>query len=136
MSQYPGEHVEVWQQPDGMWRWKWLPRREEREKVPDIVSAKAFPGPEDAQETASEAYPELPVVVVDKTPEQKRRSKRMLALVLLGGLLTVLLWHRRPPEGAPAVALRVDRHGPTAGGRGRGRQTFLLRAGSWRLTRE
>lgn len=136
MSQHPGEHVEVWQQPDAMWRWQWLPRQDEREKVPSVVSAKAFPDPQSAKETASGAYPELPVVVVDKTPEEKRRSRRALGLLLLAGFLTALLWHRRPRQERP-VAIRLERPGSGRRRRtGRMREVVLLQIGPWTLTRE
>jgi hypothetical protein len=54
------ERWEVFQQPDGHWRWRWLPSAEEREQADPIVSGETFDSPEEAQESAHSAFPDLP----------------------------------------------------------------------------
>ena len=56
----PPERWEVFQQPDGHWRWRWLPSAEESEESEPIVSGETFESPEEAQESAHSAFPDLP----------------------------------------------------------------------------
>jgi hypothetical protein len=55
----PPERWEVFQQPDGHWRWRWLPSAEESEEAEPIVSGETFESPEEAEESAHEAFPDL-----------------------------------------------------------------------------
>jgi len=54
------ERWEVFQQPDGHWRWRWLPSAEESEEAEPIVSGETFDSPEEAEESAHTAFPDLP----------------------------------------------------------------------------
>jgi len=53
------ERWEVFQQPDGHWRWRWLPSAEESEEAEPIVSGETFDSPEEAEESAHTAFPDL-----------------------------------------------------------------------------
>jgi hypothetical protein len=53
------ERWEVFQQPDGHWRWRWLPSAQESEEADPIVSGETFDSPEEAEESAHEAFPDL-----------------------------------------------------------------------------
>jgi hypothetical protein len=54
-------HVEVWQQPDGAWRWRFVALDgEERVELP---SNEPDSSREEAEHNASVAYPDLPVEV-------------------------------------------------------------------------
>ena len=56
----PRERWEVFQQPDGHWRWRWLPSAEQSEETAPIVSGETFDSPEEAEESAHMAFPDLP----------------------------------------------------------------------------
>jgi hypothetical protein len=49
----------VFQQPDGHWRWRWLPSAEESDEADPIVSGETFDSPEEAEESAHTAFPDL-----------------------------------------------------------------------------
>ena len=53
------ERWEVFAQPDGRWRWRWLPSAEEQADAEPIVSGETFESPEEAEESAHEAFPDL-----------------------------------------------------------------------------
>jgi hypothetical protein len=53
------ERWEVFQQPDGHWRWRWLPSAEESEEAAPIVSGETFQSPEEAERSARMAFPDL-----------------------------------------------------------------------------
>jgi hypothetical protein len=55
----PRERWEVFQQPDGHWRWRWLPSAEQSEQAEPIVSGETFDSPEEAEESAHTAFPDL-----------------------------------------------------------------------------
>jgi hypothetical protein len=54
------ERWEVFQQPDGHWRWRWLPSEEESDEADPIVSGETFESPDEAEESAQSAFPDLP----------------------------------------------------------------------------
>ncbi|WP_310963385.1 hypothetical protein [Nocardioides terrisoli] len=66
----PGR-IEVARQPDGTWRWRWLP---DDFSVEPLVASHGFDDRESAEESAREAYPTSPVVTVGDTLHGVRRS--------------------------------------------------------------
>jgi hypothetical protein len=54
------ERWEVFEQPDGRWRWRWLPSAEQSEETAPIVSGETFESTEEAEESAHMAFPDLP----------------------------------------------------------------------------
>jgi hypothetical protein len=54
------ERWEVFEQPDGHWRWRWLPSAEQSEEAAPIVSGETFESAEEAEESAHTAFPDLP----------------------------------------------------------------------------
>src|SRR5689334_4168661 len=56
--------VLVWQQPDGLWRWRWQPHPGDDAAERDsgaLVRFKAFDSAEEAEESARSAYPSVPI---------------------------------------------------------------------------
>ena len=91
------ESWQVVQQPDGMWRWRWVSSEDGR---PPMVSAHAFETPDEAEQSAREAYPELPGKVEDATApagaaKAKRRTMRALPPLIL---LALLVGRARKPS--------------------------------------
>jgi len=52
----------VWQQDDGLWRWRWFPASGDAEP---LLAAHGFESAEEAEESARSAYPETTRVVVE-----------------------------------------------------------------------
>jgi hypothetical protein len=113
-------HVEVWQQPGGAWRWRYVARvGGERVELP---SNEPDSSRDEAVHKASIAYPDLPVEVREPPrddPEEgrgpsghrRRTSLRpMPALVAAGAVVLAVLhprwWTTWPAVAAVAVALR------------------------------
>jgi hypothetical protein len=87
-------YLEVWQQPDKMWRWRWVQRT--GEETEQLVSYMAFQELSGAKESAEESYPGLEVRVPEKVrrAEEKRekntsrkRAKRSGKALLLVGVV-------------------------------------------------
>lgn len=62
-------YLEVWQQQDKMWRWRWVQRT--GEETEQLVSYMAFEELSGAEESAEESYPGLEV----RLPEKVRRAE-------------------------------------------------------------
>jgi hypothetical protein len=88
----PTELVQLWQQPDGLWRWRWLaPSDEEAEP---LVSNEAFEELSEAEESARTAYPGIGMVLPEKVV-QRRRGKKLLVLGVVGAAAVVVARRRR-----------------------------------------
>lgn len=62
------EHIEadkivVWQQDDGLWRWRWFPASGEGEP---LLSNEGYESPDEAEESARSAYPQTTRVAIEK----------------------------------------------------------------------
>ncbi|MGN6131572.1 MAG: hypothetical protein ACTHOK_14625 [Nocardioidaceae bacterium] len=96
-------YLEVWQQPDKMWRWRWV--QHTGEDTEQLVSYMAFEELSGAEESAEESYPGLEVRLPEKVrrAEEKRekntsrkRGKRSgRALLVLGIVVGVVLGRPR-----------------------------------------
>jgi hypothetical protein len=64
--------VVVSQQPDGWWRWRFVPTSP---KSDALVSAEAYPERDEAVQSAREAYPALyPVIESPQVPRHRMRA--------------------------------------------------------------
>jgi hypothetical protein len=112
--------VEVWQQPDGEWRWRYVAwDGEDRVELP---SNEPDSSREEAEQKASVAYPDLPIEVREPPhgdPEEghgrsgRRRLPRFVVPAVVAAV-TVALAVRRPrwwtvAPAAAAVATAVHR---------------------------
>jgi hypothetical protein len=96
-------HVEVWQQPDGAWRWRYVAGDgEDRVELP---SNEPDSSPEEAADKAAIAYPDLPIEVREppgedpqegRGPSGRRRRVPSLVLPAVAAAVTVALAVRRP----------------------------------------
>jgi hypothetical protein len=113
-------HVEVWQQPDGAWRWRYVAQDgEERVELP---SNEPDSSRDEAVHKASVAYPGLPVEVREPPrgdpeeghgPSGPRRRVRGFVVPALVAVGTVVLAIRRPrwwTAGPAAAAVAVTVH--------------------------
>lgn len=102
MSERDSEtYLEVWQQPDKMWRWRWVQRT--GEETEQLVSYMAFQELSGAKESAEESYPGLEVRLPEKVrraQEQRekntsrKRGKRSGKVLLLVGIVAGFLLGR------------------------------------------
>lgn len=95
------EHVEVWQQADGTWRWRWVGR--DRPGGPELLPSNASESSlAAAVEAARTAYPDLPVLLPPASrsgaPVRRAAWRRWWPLALC--LLLLLLRHRGVSPGA------------------------------------
>jgi hypothetical protein len=84
----PAPWVEVWQQADGLWRWRY---HDPAERV-DLLSNEGHPSPERAVAAASTAYPDVAIVERHPIPPPRTRLGAALraaavAVLALAGLL-------------------------------------------------
>ncbi|MGW0231244.1 hypothetical protein ACWDWO_23290 [Actinopolymorpha singaporensis] len=84
----PRARVEVYQQPDGYWRWHWTQRADEAETT--LVSFRTFDSPSEAEESARKAYPETAV----KVHRQRRRRRHRARSALRAAAVMVLVARR------------------------------------------
>lgn len=88
----PAEWIEVWQQTDGLWRWRY---RNEGERV-DLLSNEGHPSPERARAAASTAYPDVPVIERRPVPRGRThvgaalRAAAVAVLALVGVVVGVV----------------------------------------------
>ena len=100
-------HVEVWQQPNGEWRWRYVEQHgEERVELPSNEPDSTC---DEAVHKASIAYPGLTIVVTTPPrddpeeghgpsgrPRPRRRGRgRRVVLLLVGAVVVVVLVTRR-----------------------------------------
>jgi hypothetical protein len=76
--------VVVSQQPDGWWRWRFVPSSPDGQ---ELVSGEAYPDRQEAEESAAKAYPELHPRVVE--PHERPHRLRALARRAAAGVLVV-----------------------------------------------
>lgn len=101
--------ITVWQQPNGMWRWRWEPAVEGSGTV--LVSHSPYDTLEEAEQTARESYPDARVEVPDPdddTTKPRRRWLRRLGVLLLAVLLLVVV-RRTVTRPRAAVIVRAAR---------------------------
>jgi hypothetical protein len=107
------QHVEVWQQPDGAWRWRYV-AGDGGDRV-ELPSNEPDSSRDEAVEKASIAYPGVPVEVREpprgnpeegRGPSGARRRVPGFVVPALVAAATVVLAVRRPRwwTAAPAVA--------------------------------
>ncbi len=85
-------HIEVWQQPDGMWRWKYVEGL--GSQAQELVSYMAFEKMSGAEESAEESYSGVPVWLpeeVRRSEGKQRRHSGRRFLLLLGVGVAVLV---------------------------------------------
>jgi hypothetical protein len=91
-EQIPVDKIVVFQQPDGMWRWRWLPASGSAEP---LLAAHGFESASEAEESARSAYPETTRVVVEesRTPllQGARHATRHGCLAALSAAVVLLL---------------------------------------------
>lgn len=90
--------ITVWQQPNGMWRWRWESDVEGSGTV--LVSHSPYDTLEEAEQTAREAYPEARVDLPDPeadTAKSRRRWVRWVGVLLLVLLLAAVVRRRSTP---------------------------------------
>lgn len=88
--------VRVWQQPDRLWRWRWVQCDEDGEEQTSLTSHMAFDSVSEAVHSAQEAYPGVPVQMPDagrRRRPRRRFRRRLLAGAVAGAIL--LAWRRR-----------------------------------------
>jgi hypothetical protein len=109
MSEREGRHVVVYQQDDGMWRWRWSSGGDD---PATLTSSHASNSQGEAQDAARTAYPDTPIVVEEPKPSPARRARARARRLLWRGLTTSLLclWvvsrargHRRRVRDASAT---------------------------------
>lgn len=61
-EEIPVDKIVVWQQDDGLWRWRWFPAEADGE--PLLVSY-GFESAEEAEESARSAYPQTTRIAVE-----------------------------------------------------------------------
>ena len=86
--------VHVWQQPDKLWRWRWVERDDVGEEETSILSNMAFESASEAESSAREAYPGVVVHLPDDGDGTPRRRPRRLLLVLVTAAAVAALAHR------------------------------------------
>jgi hypothetical protein len=113
-------HVEVWQQPDGAWRWRYV-ARDGADRV-ELPSNEPDSSRDEAVEKASIAYPGVPVEIREPPrddpeeghgPSGRRRRVPGVVVPALVAVGTVVLAIRRPrwwTAGPAAVAVAVTVH--------------------------
>jgi hypothetical protein len=128
MSEQPdsdqGERWEVFRQPDGLWRWRWLPAADESDADP-LISAETFDKRQSAQEAARSAFPDLPGSVdaprspvaaareaAGSTAAWAGRAALRVGLLGLGYLVGRRSDDHRPPVSAPRAATAHRRGAP------------------------
>ena len=92
----PARVLEVWQDPDRLWRWRYLePSGDGRPLA--FLSNKEFESREVALRSATTAYPGVPVVERDSGARRAhgRRGRHRLLLLVLLAVAVFLLWPRR-----------------------------------------
>jgi hypothetical protein len=100
--------VEVWRESSGFWRWRYTePPSEGREEL-ELFSNEVYETLEAATEAASNAYPGVPLLELERPPgappepdrRAGRRRLRRRVLVVLGATLALLALRRRRRHGA------------------------------------
>jgi hypothetical protein len=77
--------IEVWQEPDGFWRWRYL----DSEDGTDLHSAEVYERREEATRGAALAYPGVAMAVL----APPRRPRGLIGkLAKLGAIIAVALW--------------------------------------------
>lgn len=91
----PGAVVELWRQPDGLWRWRYLePADDSRPRA--FLSNKEYETRELALRSATTAYPGVAVFQPASEPVPATRpASRLRVLVVLAAVAMLVLWSRR-----------------------------------------
>ncbi|SFE83380.1 hypothetical protein [Blastococcus tunisiensis] len=97
------EHVEVWRQPDGGWRWRFV--ADEGGELLELLSNSAEATCEEAVEAARTAYPDLTVVVDRPSDETADGTAGRSHLVRWAGTALVLLLVAVRRRGLPVLVL-------------------------------
>lgn len=96
-SATPAVSVEVYQQPDGYWRWRWVQREGDEEK--SLISYRTFDSVAEAKESAEGAYPGAQVQAPEDPAEsgrhRPRRPRRVLLVLALVALAALAARRRR-----------------------------------------
>jgi hypothetical protein len=95
-EEIPADKIVVWQQDDGLWRWRWFPAHGGGEEAEPLLASHGFESAEEAEESARSAYPQTTRVVIQHPPhsvvaEAGRTTLRgcgaVLATMVLAGLV-------------------------------------------------
>jgi ubiquinol-cytochrome c reductase cytochrome b subunit len=103
----PLPRVEVWQEDDEAWRWRYLDAVEEDGEPLELPANEPEPSQEEAVSAARLAYPGVPVVLLtedEAEPETDRRTRHRRWQLIVGVVLVVAVAVR---------LLRRDRAGAT-----------------------
>ena len=106
--------IEVWQQDDGAWRWRYLGAVEEDGEPLELPANEAESSQEEAVSAARVAYPDVPLQVRAEESsdpstdrEARRRRWQLLAGLVLAVVVAVRLLRREHTGPVPLTALGV-----------------------------
>lgn len=115
-EQRAAPRIEVWREPNGEWRWRYLGVEKEDGELLELPANEAEPEQEGAIEAAKLAYPGVPIEVLHRhehVPVAVADPTRPVWTGMAAGLALALaaaaLWHRRwwTALAAPIVATAV-----------------------------
>lgn len=102
--------VQVWQQPDRLWRWRWAQQGTDGQEEASLLSHQSFLSEAEAVSSARVAYPGVPLQRPQPTAATRSRSRRYLLLIVsvAAGVLVLRRMRRHGRSG-----LRFRRGGST-----------------------
>jgi hypothetical protein len=96
--------VEVWQEPNGFWRWRYTEPSSTGEGPVELYSNEVYQYKEQAGQAARTAYPGVTVLVLDRPPDvppeqakERNGSPRLrrVMMALLGAAVALLVLRMR-----------------------------------------
>jgi uncharacterized protein (TIGR03382 family) len=81
------DKIVVWQQGDGLWRWRWFPASGEGEP---LLSNEGYESADEAEESARSAYPQTTRVAIEKPDHSLVAESGQAAGKGCGAVLAVL----------------------------------------------
>lgn len=99
--------VEVWQESAEFWRWRYTEPPSQGRGPLELLSNEVYESRQEAVQSASNAYPGVPVLELERPPgappeperRQGRGRLRRRMLVLAGAMLALLVLRRRRRHG-------------------------------------
>ena len=94
--------VEVWREPNGFWRWRYIEPSPVGEGPVELYSNDVYEFSEQAGKAARGAYPGVPVLLLDRVPDAPEEPEhsgrprvRRGVLALLGAMVALLVLRMR-----------------------------------------
>lgn len=95
--------VEVWREPNGFWRWRYVEAMPAGESPVELYSNDIYEFSEQAGKAARAAYPGVPVLLLNRAPDApadqehsvRRPRVRRRILALLGVMVALLVLRMR-----------------------------------------